>query len=102
MWYTHIVIATGYAYQACDPYCYIMTIKFHDNVEKCRRLIFTVIHIQVIVMTFVYLAVWLGLCVVLSMVMTVYVELKIGCDKYDERRVPGTCTTLYEPSKYIN
>ena len=56
--------------------------------------------LQVVVLTFIYLVVWLGLSVVLSMVMTVYVQLKLGCDKYDDRKVQGTCTTLYEPSKY--
>jgi hypothetical protein len=35
---------------------------------------------QVVILTFVYFLIWLGLSVILSMVVAVYISLEMGCD----------------------
>ena len=61
------------------------------------------ISLQVIILTLIYLVVWLCLSIVYSMIMTVYIQLSLGCDKYDDRRNLGDddCTKLYDASKRI-
>lgn len=59
--------------------------------------------LQVIVVTFLYLVMWLCLTGVFSMILTVYIQLTLGCNKYDDRRNLGnTCTTLYKASECMH
>ena len=56
--------------------------------------------LQVILLTFIYLVVWVCFTVLYSMITTVYIQLNLACKEYDDSRDLGdTCTHLYTASE---
>jgi hypothetical protein len=91
-----LLLATLLAYCSTG---YVRDELYHPLVKACVGSCCSSI---VIVLTFFYLVLWLCFTVLYTMIMTVYVQLSLGCREYDDRRNLGnTCTRLYEATDAV-
>jgi hypothetical protein len=86
-----LLLATLLAYCSTG---YIRDELYHPFVRAC---VGTCCSSLLILLTFLYLVVWMCFTVVYSVIMTVYVQLSIGCQEFDNRRNLGNaCTHLFD------
>lgn len=85
-----LIVATVLAYCVTG---YVRDELYHPFVKMCVGASYSV---WVVILTFVYFLIWLGLSVILSMVVAVYISLEMGCD--DVTGDPP-CFTLVEGSE---